>query len=308
MRGAERIFEVYWQVPRSPRWQLVARGDRPASPVFQVTSRKERHAPSAKARRVVASAKRAVNQQADLFEQIAHLSRVAVLGELSGAFAHELAQPLTPILANAEAALQIALRDVTVPVEIPELLRDIISDNVRAAESIERLRSLLKRGEVCRECVDLNQVVRDVLALLRSDLIERNVSAITLLAPQTPFVLADRILLQQVLLNLVMNACEAMSHIPRTERRLTIATRAAEECNTVECSVTDRGPGVPAHSIKRIFEPFVTTKRDGLGLGLAICTSIIEALGGCLWAENATERGAIFQFTVERGSSIDRGR
>jgi PAS domain S-box-containing protein len=243
--------------------------------------------------------KHAITQAREQRQQLAHLGRAAVLGELSGAFAHELAQPLTSILGNAEAALQLLPPDTPGGGEIQDILRDIIKDDVRAADVIQRLRSMLARGEIQRRPVDLNQVVRDVLALARSDLITRNVSVITQLNSQVPLVLADPVQLQQVLLNLIVNACEAMSGSPPAERRLTITTRPVDEGRAIECAVADRGSGIPSGDAERIFQPFVTTKKQGLGLGLAICRSIIEGHGGRLWAENAADqRGAVFRFTA----------
>jgi PAS domain S-box-containing protein len=247
--------------------------------------------------------KQAITQAREQRLQLAHLGRAAVLGELSGAFAHELAQPLTSILGNAEAALELLPRDTPALHEIQDILRDIIKDDVRAAEVIQRLRSMLSRGEIQRRPVDLNQVVREVLALARSDLITRNVSVVTQLDSQSALVLADPVQLQQVLLNLIVNACEAMSASPPSERRLTITTRPADEGSAIECTVADHGCGIRASDLERIFEPFVTTKKQGLGLGLAICRSIIEAHGGRLWADNVPEHcGAVFHFTASIGA------
>jgi signal transduction histidine kinase len=226
-----------------------------------------------------------------------------VLGELSGAFAHELAQPLTSILGNAEAALELLPPDTPALSDIRDMLRDIVKDDVRAAEVIQRLRSMLTQGEIQRRPVDLNQVVRDVLSLARSDLITRNVSVITQLDPGAALVLADPVQLQQVLLNLIVNACEAMSASPPSQRRLTISTCLSDEGRAIACSVADRGCGIPPGNTERIFQPFVTTKKQGLGLGLAICRSIIEAHGGRLWAENAPDGcGAIVRFTASIGA------
>jgi len=221
-----------------------------------------------------------------------------VLAELSAAFAHELAQPLTSILANAEVALQLTLHNATASAELKEILRDIIRDDMRAAEMIHGLRALLVRGKVQRRPVDLHQVVHDVLSLLRGHLMAHNVVVTQQLGPHSPFVMADAIQLQQVLTNLVMNSCQAMSGKPNAERQLSIATRMGEDDCNVECSVTDRGEGIPAHSMERVFEPFVTTKAGGLGLGLPLCRSIIEAHGGRLWAESTVGHGASFRFTV----------
>jgi C4-dicarboxylate-specific signal transduction histidine kinase len=244
----------------------------------------------------ITAQKRAMSEAREQRQQLAHLGRAAILGELSGAFAHELAQPLTSILGNAEAALQLLPLGGNVP-EIQEIMRDIIKDDVRAAEVIGRLRSMLAQGEVHREPVDLNQVVREVLALARGDLMTRNVAVLVQLDPHAQLVQVDRVQMQQVILNLIVNACEAMADLPVAERQLSISTRTLEG-GTLECAVADRGHGIAPHQAERIFQPFVTTKKQGLGLGLAICRSIIEAQGGRLWAENGPERGAIFRFTA----------
>jgi two-component system, LuxR family, sensor kinase FixL len=181
---------------------------------------------------------------------------------------------------------------------VRDILRDIIADDVRAAEVIQRLRSMLARGEIQRQPVDLNQVVREVLDLARGDLITRNVSVSMQPDPNAPAVLADRVQLQQVVLNLVVNACESMSGVAPSERKLIIATRLAADNSYIECSVSDRGCGIAAGDTERIFQPFVTTKKQGLGLGLAICRSIIEAHGGRLWAELGADGGAVFRFTA----------
>jgi len=250
------------------------------------------------ARADITARQRAINQAREQRQQLAHLGRVAVLGELSGAFAHELAQPLTSILGNAEAALQL-LPDTAALAEIREMLRDIVREDVRAAEVIQRLRSMLARGETRCQPVELNQVVRDVLTLARTDLVTRSVAVFTQLEARGTTVLADPVQLQQVLLNLVVNACEAMAATLASERRLSIATRLINGGRAVECAVADRGCGVPGADIERIFQPFVTTKQHGLGLGLAICRSIVEGHGGRLWVENAADRGgAVFRFTA----------
>lgn len=250
----------------------------------------------------ITASKQAAVQAREQRQQLAHLSRAAVLGELSGAFAHELTQPLTSILGNAEAALQILEREEGIPADVMEMLRDIIRDDVRAAEVIQRLRSMLSRGEIQRQPTDLNQVIRDVLTLAHSDLITRNVSVAMNLSPHAVLVLADAVQLQQVVLNLVVNACEAMSDSPMSERRLSIATRSIDEGRAVECVVCDRGGGIPSDQLERIFQPFVTTKKHGLGLGLGICRSIIEAHGGRLWAANAPAGGAELHFTAKVGA------
>jgi signal transduction histidine kinase len=235
-------------------------------------------------------------------QQLVHLSRAAVLGELSGAFAHELTQPLTSILGNAEAALELLKKPDADLREIGSMVRDIVADDVRAAEVIQRLRAMLMRGEISREPVDLANVIKDVLYLARNDLLTRHVSVDVVCDPYLPLVLGDRIQLQQVVLNLVVNACEAMSAIDVLQRRITITARFEGSSCEVVCAIHDHGAGVASDDLERIFQPFVTTKTQGLGMGLAICRSIIEAHGGRLWAENAPDGGATFNFTMRMGS------
>jgi two-component system, LuxR family, sensor kinase FixL len=235
-------------------------------------------------------------------QQLVHLGRAAVLGELSGAFAHELSQPLTSILGNAEAALQLLTRPDADLREIRTMVKDIVADDVRAAEVIQRLRAMLQRGEISREPVDLATVIRDVLDLARVDLITRHVAVDVEFDPYLPLVLGDRIQLQQVVLNLVVNACEAMSSIDVHDRRISILARFEGSSCEVLCSISDRGSGIASDDLERIFQPFVTTKVQGLGMGLAICRSIIEAHGGRLWAENGPNGGAIFTFTARMGT------
>jgi PAS domain S-box-containing protein len=242
--------------------------------------------------------KKATLQAGEQRQQLVLLGRAAVLGELSGAFAHELNQPLTSILGNAEAALQLLMRDSADLPEIRDILRDIIQDDVRAAEVIQRLRSMLARGEIQRQPVDLNQVVREVLELAHSDLITRGVSVGMQLDPNAAPVLADKVQMQQVALNLIVNACEAMSGVAPSGRKLTIATQLASDGSFIECSFSDLGRGIPNGDLERVFQPFVTTKKHGLGLGLAICRSIVEAHGGRLWAEHGPDGGAVFRFTA----------
>ena len=161
---------------------------------------------------------------------------------------------------------------------------------------IGRLRSLFARGSNDRQLIELNQIVRDVLKSTQGDLEARGVSVTTQLTTQGTLARIDVLQLTQVLLNLIANGCDAMWDRPRAERQLTIATRIADRM--IECSVTDRGHGIPSASMERLFEPFVTTKDPGLGLGLSICRSIILAHDGRVWAENASPRGATFRFSL----------
>ncbi len=222
---------------------------------------------------------------------LSHLARVSVLGQLSGALAHELSQPLTSILSNAQTASHLVRRQAVDPAELGAILQDIVSEDRRAGQVIDRLRALLKRGETRLQQLDPGELIRDVLELAHAELIVRRVTATTLVEPDLPPVLGDRVQLQQVLLNLILNACEAMSAASDADRALTL-TVATAPGDYVHFSIRDCGTGIPDTVIGRLFEPFVTTKAEGLGLGLSISRTIVAAHGGRLWAENNPARGA----------------
>jgi two-component system, LuxR family, sensor kinase FixL len=246
----------------------------------------------------ITTRKRAESDANTQQRELAHMGRAAVLGELSGAFAHELNQPLASILGNAEAGLVLCARGLGSSAEVRAILQDIVTDDIRAAQLIQRLRDLLAKGERQRQPVDLNVAVREVIDLLRSDLIARNVSVEVRPDAQTPVISGDRVQIQQLILNLVMNACEAMADMPSSARKLTVETRWLVSSRCVEMSVADQGHGITMQPTARIFDPFITTKEHGLGLGLAICCSIADAHGGRLSAENVPTGGAIFRFSV----------
>ena len=229
--------------------------------------------------------------------ELAHLSRVTMLGELSGSLAHELNQPLTAILSNAQAAQRFLAHDNTDLNEVRDILADIVAEDKRAGEVIRRLRLLLKKSEVQHQPFDINEVVREVLKLVRSDLVNQGVAVEAELAPALPEVNADRVQLQQVLLNLVMNACDAMADGPAGDHKLIIRTGLAGN-EGIRVSVADRGVGLAPDNLEKVFEPFFTTKVQGMGLGLSVCRTIITAHGGKLWAANNPERGATFHFTL----------
>jgi PAS domain S-box-containing protein len=226
-------------------------------------------------------------------EQLTHLTRVAVLGELSGALAHELNQPLTAILSNAQAGQRFLSKEPVNLTEIREILADIVQEDKRAGEVIRRLRALLTKGKMQFLPLELNGMVNDALELARSDLIGRNVAVTKSLAPGLPTVHGDRVQLQQVLLNLILNACEAMAATEPADRKLTVVSKAGADRSAQVC-ISDRGTGIPADMLDRLFEPFYTTKAQGLGLGLSISRSIIAAHSGQIWAENNPDRGATF--------------
>ena len=235
--------------------------------------------------------------------ELAHLSRVATLGELSGSIAHELNLPLGAILNNAQAAKRILAHGNVNLTEAQEILDEIVSEDKRAGDVIRRLGLLLKKGQVQQQSLRINKVVQDVLKLIRTDLISQNVTVAVELARNLPAVTGDVVQLQQVLLNLMVNACDAMANGNTPERRLLIRTGIEKGSNAVIVSVTDRGVGIPEEKKEEIFEPFFTTKAKGMGLGLSVCRTIVAAHRGRLWAINNAEYGATFHFTLPVAAS-----
>ena len=197
--------------------------------------------------------------------EMAHLSRVTMLGELSGSIAHELTQPLCAILSNAQAAQRILANGGADLAELREILNEIVSEDKRASEVIRRLRLWLKKGEVQQHSLRINKVVQDVLKLIRSDLINQKVTVDCELARNLPTVTGDPVQLQQVLVNLVVNACDAMTDCDTPERRVLIRTGIENGGSAVIVSVTDRGSSIPEEKMEQIFEPFFTTKAKGWG-------------------------------------------
>jgi signal transduction histidine kinase len=230
--------------------------------------------------------------------ELAHLARVSALGELSGALAHELRQPLSAISANTQAAGRLLAHSRPKLADVRDILSDITQEVERAKDVIQRTSALVKNQETLKQQLDINDIVRSVLDLTRRELIQRGVSVSATLSPSLPAVLGDRVQLEQVLLNLVLNACDAMTAVPSEERELVLATSASDR--EVQLSVTDHGPGIPADSIDRVFQPFVTSKQHGLGLGLAISRSIVASHGGRLWAVNNPSRGVTFHMVTPR--------
>jgi PAS domain S-box-containing protein len=224
--------------------------------------------------------------------ELAHLSRVATLGELSGAMAHELSQPMSAVLINAHAARRLLAQEPVDLAEARAAIEDIIANDKRAGAVIDRLRTLLKKGHTVFEALDLNDVAREVLDLTRSDFLVRRISVTTNFARALPCIDGDRVQLQQVLLNLVLNACESMSANDVVDRRLTVTTTASD--GFARIAIADRGVGIPEDQRAFVFEPFVTFREQGLGLGLAISRSIVLAHGGQIVFENNSDRGATF--------------
>jgi len=226
-----------------------------------------------------------------------HLSRISTVNELSTSLAHELNQPLTAILSNAQAAQRFLAQDAADLDNLREILTDIVAQDKRAGEIIRRLRLLLKKGEVQQQPLDMNEVVQEALKLVRSDLLNHGAAAHAELAPGLPAVTADRVQILQVLLNLVMNACDAMAGRPAGDRRVILSTESADG-GGVCISIADQGTGIAPDHLEKIFEPFFTTKTQGMGLGLSVCRTIVAVHGGKLWATNNLDRGATFHVTL----------
>ncbi|MGH6690239.1 MAG: sensor histidine kinase, partial [Gammaproteobacteria bacterium] len=213
---------------------------------------------------------------------VTHLTRVSMLGELSGAVAHELNQPLTAIMSNAQAAQRMLSRPSVDLIELKNTIRDIIDDDSRAGEVIRHLRSLLTKSDAKFEPLDLNKIVGDVLSLTRADLVIRQVRTVKHLTANPPLVIGDQVQLQQVFLNLIMNACDALMANDSDNRVLTVST--VRNDGSVEAVFADNGPGFSKETMDRLFEPFFTTKQHGIGLGLPISRSIVTAHRGEVWA------------------------
>jgi two-component system sensor kinase FixL len=229
--------------------------------------------------------------------KIAHLQRVASLAELSSSLANELKQPLTAILSNAQAA-QIHLARGTYDVEeIKDILGDIIASEKEANKTIDRMGALLKKGEYRPQVLDANELVQDALLMMNHDLHARAVRVVTKLAAGLPSIRGDRLHLQQVLINLILNAADAMSQPAENSRTLTLRSRRVDG-NGVHISVADTGGGIPPGAEEKIFEPYHTTKPQGVGLGLSLSRSIAFDHGGRLWAENQIWGGATFHFML----------
>jgi len=242
--------------------------------------------------------KRSAAELLKLQHKLKHLARVAMLGELSGALAHELQQPLTAILCNANAAQLLSRKDDLNLAELQEILQEIVSDDKNAGQIIQRLRALLMRGETEFQHLEIGDLLSDVLALARGKLKERNVQVNTRVDQDLPEMQGNRVELQQVLLNLLLNACESMSGNPARDRRIEVVVALADDEDAVRISVLDCGRGIDIDQLERVFDPFFTTKEGGMGLGLAISHSIVVAHGGRLWATNRPDRGAAFHFTL----------
>jgi len=234
-----------------------------------------------------------LQQRADL----AHVARVSLMGELAASLTHELSQPLTAIFANAAAGLQALRQGQYDAAELRDILDDVIKDHTRAAEVLRHMRRMVKKEtELEFVAVDVGEVAHEVVALVRNDAALEQIEIAADIEPNLPPARGDRVQIQQVVVNLLLNAVDAMKGVPRHVRTVALHARRGE--GVIEVAVRDRGRGIGADDVERVFEPFYTTKGEGLGMGLSICRSIIRAHGGRLWAENNAEGGATFHFTL----------
>src|SRR6266404_3517128 len=237
-------------------------------------------------------------------EELAHLSRVALMGELTASLAHELNQPLTAIASNAAAGRRFLALGSPEPEMFDELLADVASDARRAGDIIHGIHHFVRKSESVKGAVNLNEIIREVLRLLHSDLLGRATAVETQLAPNLPPVDANSVQLQQILLNLLMNSLEAMHLTPAEKRRILISTKC--EADSVVTSVRDYGDGLPKDNPDKIFTHFYSTKPTGMGMGLTIVRSIVESYGGELAAENADD-GARFSFRLPVAAKNETG-
>ena len=241
--------------------------------------------------------KEAEQETQNLQQEIAHMARASILGQLASGLAHEINQPLGAILRNAEAAELFMQNESPDLDEIRAILADIRKDDQRAGSVIDRMRGLLKRHNLDKRPVDVAELVHGVVALARADAAGRHVKLEVAVADDLPPVHGDRVHLQQVLLNLIVNGMDALDEANREDQRVRI-TAVVCGPQTVEIAVSDSGCGIPADKLAHIFDPFFTTKPNGLGMGLPISRTIIEAHGGSLWAANRKEGGASFRFSL----------
>ncbi len=235
--------------------------------------------------------------RAFLLEEVKHLDRIATLGTLTTAIAHEINQPLAAILSNAQAAIRFLNKDQPDFNQVGEALHDIVSDDKRAAEVIRRLRMMLKKEEFKYEVLELNDVIQEVVDLLRSEIIIMKTSIEMNLDVEIPAVYGDRVQIQQVILNLLVNAFDSVRDQPSEARKVRITTRIGE-ASSILIRVSDSGSGIEDQNLETVFEAFYTTKSKGMGMGLPISKTIIDQHNGRIWASNNPEGGAVFTFTL----------
>jgi PAS domain S-box-containing protein len=248
-------------------------------------------------KRAEAEAGESERRYRELETELAHASRVATMGQLTASIAHEVKQPITAAAANAETALLWLARRPPDLEEAQQALGRIVKDANRAGDVLERIRALVKKAPSQQDSLKINEAILEVIALARGEVVRTGVALQTQLADDLPLVRGDRVQLQQVILNLIVNAVEAMSVAGEGTKELVISSRNAGP-DGILVAVRDSGPGLAPANVEHLFEAFYTTKPRGLGMGLSICRSIVEAHGGRLMATANVPRGAVFQFTL----------
>jgi PAS domain S-box-containing protein len=248
-------------------------------------------------KRAEAEAREAERRYREMQMELAHANRVATMGQLTASIAHEVKQPIAATVSNAQAGLRWLTREPPDLGEVRQALAHIVQDGKRAGDVVGRIRDLIKKRPSREDRFDINAAIREVIELTRGEAVKTGVAVRTDLADLLPLIQGDRVQLQQVILNLIINAVEAMSGLDEGPRELLIST-AKGEAGDVRVAVRDWGPGLAPAEFERLFEAFYTTKPSGLGLGLSICRSIVEAHDGRLWASANARRGATFQFTL----------
>lgn len=250
----------------------------------------------------VLNASRLARELAQQRAELIRVNRVSTMGELAASLAHELNQPLTGILGNAQAGELLLKQQPLDTAELREVFDSVVADTRRASEIIRQMRDFLRRRDTPRQAVDLNEVIEQVLRLLRSEAVLHDLTIQGELSPALPPILGDRVQFQQVILNLLLNAQQAMAGMEPTSRRLVIQTREVQT-GRVRVTIEDSGPGFDPATLDRVFEPFFTTRPEGMGMGLAICRSIVENHSGQIRATNRPERGACMTIDLPAAGS-----
>ena len=248
-------------------------------------------------KRAEAEARESERRYREVQMELAHANRVATMGQLSASITHEVNQPLVAMVSSALAALRFLSAQPPNIEEVRDALGDIVRAGNRAGDIISRIRALIKKSPPRQDNVEINDAIREVIELTRGEALKSGVLVHTKLEEGLPSIQGDRIQLQQVILNLIVNAIEAMSGVSKGSRELRICT-GIDASNGVLVAVRDSGPGLDPANLEQLFDAFYTTKSGGMGMGLSICRSIIEAHGGRVWAEANVPRGAAFQFTL----------
>jgi PAS domain S-box-containing protein len=279
------------EFPVEVRLREFEQGGRRVSLTRDITERK----------RAEADARESERRYRETQAELARANRVATMGQLTASIAHEVNQPIGAAVTNANAALRWLSAQRPDLEEVRQALRRIVENGNRASEVIGRIRALIKKAPPRKEGVAINDAILGVVTLIHGEVVKNRVSARTQLAEGLPIIEGDRVQLQQVILNLIVNAIEAMSGQNEPPRTLLISSEKNQP-DGVLVAVRDSGPGLAPQTLERLFDPFYTTKADGMGMGLSICHSIIEAHGGRLWASANQSRGAVFQFTLPANS------